>query len=270
MSRIDAIFAAAKRDGGSVLMPFVTAGFPDLETTKRVLPELQQAGAGIVELGIPFSDPIADGPVIASSMHAALEHGVTPRRVFEMVKRVRPSVEGDPGLGLLAMVSQSIVARMSPERFFAGMKDAGFDGAILPDIDLEDAAEAAALAERHDLALGLLIAPTSPRQRIRLIVEHCRGFVYVLARAGITGEQQDAPDIAERVALVRSCTDLPIAVGFGISRAEHVAAVTQHADAAIVGSALVRHMGEADDPVTAAAAFTRELVAGLESPGSRS
>jgi tryptophan synthase alpha chain len=260
-NRIDDIFADLRAHHRAALMPFVTAGFPSLEVTERVLPMLERAGASIVELGIPFSDPIADGPVIAQSMHAALQAGVTPHAVFEMVKRVRPHTQ----LGLLAMVSDSIITRMLPERFVTEAADAGFDGLIVPDIDLEASRPLSGLARIHDLSFTLLIAPTTTPQRLASIVELCTGFMYVLARVGITGEREaiDASALAERVALVREHTDLPIAVGFGISRAEHVTKVTRHADAAIVGSALVRRMGESSDPASAAAKFVRELAGGL-------
>lgn len=242
-------------------MPFITAGYPTLEITQQALLALEQAGASIVELGIPFSDPIADGRVIAASMHEALRAGVTPRMVFEMVRRVRPHTK----LGLVAMVSDSIVTRMTPERFVAEASEAGIDGLIVPDIDLEAAKPLAEIAHRHDITLTLLIAPTTAPERIGRITALCSGFIYLLARVGITGESDkvNLSDIAQRVQLIRSVSSLPIAVGFGITTPEHVAAVTQHADAAIVGSALVRRMGEAADPVAAAADYVRQLAAPL-------
>lgn len=239
-------------------MPFVTAGYPTLEVTERVIPALEKAGASIVEIGFPFSDPIADGPVIAESMHVALKSGVTPRHVFDLVKRIRPHT----GMGLVAMVSDSIITRMGPERFVASAAEAGFDGLIVPDIDLDAAKPLAGLAHLHHLTFTLLIAPTTTEVRIRQITELCTGFVYLLARVGITGESQeiDLPGLRDRVAMIRRHTDLPVAVGFGISSAEQVSKVFEVADAAIVGSALVRRMGSAADPVKAAA----EFVAGLE------
>jgi tryptophan synthase alpha chain len=259
MSRIDDIFASLRAEGATALMPFITAGYPSLDVTEKVLPKLEKAGARIVEIGFPFSDPIADGPVIASSMHEALAGGVTPRKIFDLVKHIRPTV----GLGLIAMVSESIIARIGEERFVNQAANAGFDGLIVPDIDLDAADELKSLADSSGLSLSLLLAPTSTEARIRRIAAICSGFVYLLARVGITGETDAAPEIAQQVERVRAVTDLPIAVGFGISRAEHVAAVTNVADAAIVGSALVRRMGEASDPVEAASAFVAGLAAGL-------
>ncbi|UCD73900.1 MAG: tryptophan synthase subunit alpha [Phycisphaerales bacterium] len=260
MSRIDDIFTRLRANGGTALMPFITAGFPSLEATERSLPALANAGAHIVELGIPFSDPIADGPVIAASMHEALMAGITPAKVFDIVRNTRDHLS----IGIIAMVSFSIIRRLGVERFINEAAAAGFDGLIVPDIDLEQAAEASQLAGANDLSFSLLIAPTTPDERIAEVVSLCRGFVYVLARVGITGEQSAPPQqIAHRVRQIRGHTDMPLAVGFGISTAEHVAAVTQSADAAIVGSALVRRMGEAADPVAAAGQFVGELASGL-------
>jgi tryptophan synthase alpha chain len=257
LSRIASIFTELGANRRAALMPFITAGYPSLEVTRRVIPALEAAGASVVEIGFPFSDPIADGPVIAHSMHEAMKAGVTPRMVFEVIQAVRPHT----GLGLIAMVSDSIVTRMGPEEFTAQAQQSGFDGLIVPDIDLDAARPLAGLARLHGLTFTLLIAPTSTPQRIARIVSLCTGFVYLLARVGITGESQhlDVSGLRERVELVRRHTTLPIAVGFGISRPEHVAAVAGLADAAIVGSALVRRMGQAADPVKAAAAFIAEI-----------
>ena len=260
MARIDSIFTDLRARKRTALMPFVTAGYPSLDSTRHVLPALERAGASIVEIGIPFSDPIADGPVIASSMHEALTQGVTPRDVFDVVRELRPHVT----LGLVAMVSDSIITRMGPEQFICDAANAGFDGLIVPDIDLEAARPLAGLARIHDLSFTLLIAPTTTPQRLKSIIELCTGFVYLLARVGITGETQslDIDALRRRVTQIRSHTSLPIAVGFGISQADHIEAVAQVADAAIVGSALVRRMA-GNDPVKSAESFVRELASGL-------
>jgi tryptophan synthase alpha chain len=270
MGRIDTIFRERRAAGRTAVMPFVTAGHPSLAVTEAVIPALEAAGASIIELGIPFSDPIADGPVIAASMHESLQAGTTPRRVFELVRRVRPRTRA----GLVAMVSHSIVLRVGPERFLDDAAAAGFDGVILPDVDLRDAETIRSAADARSLAFVLLVAPTTSAARAERIVALCTGFVYVLARVGITGESDQAPEVAERVASLRECTDLPIAVGFGIARPEHVRAVGRVADAAIVGSALVRRMAEAKqagaDPVAAATSFVASLAAaGQRSPPAR-
>ena len=258
-SRIDAIFAAHRARGRAVLMPFITAGYPSLEVTASAIPALESAGAGIVELGIPFSDPIADGPVIASSMSAALERGVRPTDVLDVVRRVRP----DTGLGILVMTSASIVMRIGPEAFIDEAAEAGVDGFIIPDLDTGAAGPLRALAVERGLSFSLLVSPTTPEPRIKEITRQCAGFVYVLARIGLTGEQASAPRIESTAARIRRHTSLPLAVGFGITTADHVAAVAEAADAAIVGSALVRRMGDAGDPVAAAREYVKELARGL-------
>lgn len=269
-------------------MPFVCGGFPLPGMTGQILSALERGGASIAEVGIPFSDPIADGPIIAAAMHTALGKGATPRSVFDEVRAFRDSTMSEtdgirdelakqmlgaagPGLGLVAMVSMSIVHRIAggggPRGFCEEARKAGFDGLIVPDAPLEESAALGGAARDAGLTLSLLVSPTTPPQRAERIVRACTGFVYLLARAGITGEQQSAPDIGPRVAALRKMTDLPIACGFGISTAEHVRAVAAHADAAIVGSALVRRMGEAHasgrSAVTEAETVTRDLCRGL-------
>jgi tryptophan synthase alpha chain len=245
-NRIDDIFASLRAQHQLALMPFVTAGYPSLEITAVAIPALERAGASVVEIGFPFSDPIADGPVIASSMHQALKAGVIPDKVFDLIHAVRHQVK----IGLVAMVSDSIITRMGPEVFLSKAKQAGFDGVIVPDIDLDAAQPFAGLARVYDLTFTMLIAPTTPERRIESIASRCTGFIYLLARAGVTGESAeiDRVGLAERIVLIRKHTALPIAVGFGISRPEHVEAVASIADAAIVGSALIRRMS---DPRTA-------------------
>ena len=258
MSRIDRIFTDLRGSGRQALMPFVVAGDPALDALPGVLAALEQAGAAIAEIGIPFSDPIADGPVIAEAMHRALQRGVSPDAVMARVREIRGSVR----VGLVAMVSVSIVERSGGPAFIAALADAGFDGVIVPDADLDAVGPLHAEAERRDLAFAMLVAPTSSDARIERLVRHCRGFVYLLARAGITGERQDAPEVEALVRRVRAKTNLPLAVGFGISTAEHVRAVCRHADAAIVGSSLVRRLAEGDTRAVAdrAGAYARELL----------
>ena len=244
-------------------MPFITGGYPSLEITQQVIPALEQAGASICEIGFPYSDPIADGPVIASSMHEALKAGVTPRKIFESVKSIRAATN----LGLVAMVSDSIITRMGPEQFVTDAAISGFDGMIVPDIDLEAAKPLAGLAHMHDLSFTLLIAPTTTPQRLIEIAKLCTGFMYMVARVGITGESKslDGNALRKRIELVRAHSQLPLALGFGISAPDQVAQATELADAAIIGSALVRRMGEHPDPVATARNFVRDLASATAS-----
>jgi tryptophan synthase alpha chain len=269
VGRIDDIFARLRNEGRKALMPFVCGGYPGSGATAAVLPALERAGASITEVGIPFSDPIADGAVIAAAMHEALGRGATPISVFEEVAQARPQVQA----GLVAMVSVSIVQKAgsggtaAPQRFAQSARAAGFDGVIVPDCPVEECEPLRAAAAAEGLAFSLLIAPSTTPRRAEAIVKACSGFVYLLARAGITGERDDAPQIEPRIARLRQMTDLPIACGFGLSTPDHVRAVVRYADAAIVGSALVRRMGEAtqrgQDPVAEAESFIRLLGEGL-------
>jgi tryptophan synthase alpha chain len=220
-------------------MPFVVAGYPTGATLSDLLRAIESAGADAVEIGIPFSDPIADGPVIAAAMHDALVAGVTVDSVLAEVAAVRSQV----AMPLVAMVSVSIVDRLGGPDFIDRLADAGFDGVIVPDADLDAIEVLREAAIRRDLAFTTLIAPDTSVERAARIAEGASGFVYVLARRGLTGERQDAPDVTERMASLREVTDLPLVAGFGISTAEHVVAVLGDADGAIVGSALVRILG---------------------------
>ncbi|MEO0484250.1 MAG: tryptophan synthase subunit alpha, partial [Planctomycetota bacterium] len=226
--RIERIFVEHRAAGTRALMPFVCAGRPSLESLGDLLVALEEAGASIVEIGIPFSDPIADGPVIASAMHEALVAGVTPEGVFEAVAAARDRVK----LGLVAMVSVSLVQRAGgPGAFVERAAEAGFDGFIFPDAPLEESDELVAAADAHGLTCSLLVSPSTPPERARAIAERCSGFVYLLARSGITGERSEAPEVEAPVQAIREVAQTPIAVGFGISTAEHVRSVVAHADA---------------------------------------
>ena len=261
VNRIDTIFADLRAGQRKALMPFVVAGFPAPHTLGATLESLQKAGSSIVEIGIPFSDPIADGPVISQAMDKALRQGATPAAILQEVAAVRSKLT----IGIVAMVSVSIVQRQGNEKFVHALADAGFDGIIIPDLDLDCAAPLFAAAKDRGMSMSMLISPLTPPERITKIIALCRGFVYLLSRAGITGEQTGAPDVAEFVKRVRAQTNLPLAVGFGISTPEHVRAVVRHADAAIVGSALVKLMGngDAEEAVVRAGKLTQELVAAL-------
>ncbi len=264
VNRIDTLFAQARGAGRGMLMPFITAGFPDLETTGLLISAMERAGAGICEIGLPFSDPIADGPVIASSMHEALSHGLQIAQVFEVIRAVRPTTK----MGMVAMVSWSIVHRRGAPAFIEECAACGFDGFIFPDLPLEESAEACAMAQRAGLTCSLLVSPTTPAPRAAAIARACTGFVYLLARTGITGVRSEAPEIESRVRALRAVTDLPIACGFGIGTAEAVRAVTQHADAAIVGSAIVKRLADVagaptEQRVKTIELFVRDLAGGL-------
>ncbi|MFO0831169.1 MAG: tryptophan synthase subunit alpha [Phycisphaerales bacterium] len=269
MGRTEEAFQGPAGQSHKGLMPFICAGYPRPGLLKELFQALEIAGASICEVGIPFSDPIADGPVIAQAMHQALEQGATPAKVFEEVKAARPHTS----LALIAMVSVSIVHRMGgadPRAFCRLAADAGFDGLIIPDVPVEESGPYKDAADAAGLSFTLLIAPTTSRERAERIVKASSGFVYLLARTGTTGENAanaQTIDLAARTAALRDMTSLPIACGFGISTPEHAAAVARHADGVIVGSALVRRMGEAvtrgQDPVLVIQDFVGELARAL-------
>jgi len=270
MNRIDRIFQDLRASRGKALMPFLTAGDPDIAATGAMLPAIEAAGASICELGIPFSDPIADGPVIQASMTYALDRGFRPAAALEMVSKLRSSLN----MGLVAMVSYSIVHRLGPSSFLRDCKAAGIDGFIFPDLPVEESDAIRDAVAKAELICSFLIAPTTPIERAERIARACTGFVYVLSRAGITGERTSLPvDLPQRITRLRSVTKLPIAVGFGIATADHVREVVGVADAAIVGSAIMRRVAATRQQGQAAlvksvAGFVGELAGGLKSPAA--
>ena len=242
-------------------MPFIPAGYPDLATTEAILPALEQAGASIVEIGIPFSDPVADGPVVQEAFTAALSKKLKIADVFATVKKARARVS----IPLVAMVSYSITYRFGLDRFLATMNDSGFDGLILPDVPPPEAQAIVEKVRAAGLDTILLVAPTTPPDRRREIGRLSSGFIYYLSVSGITGERNQLPaSLAAGVANMKSLTDKPVCVGFGISTADHIKQLTGHADGAIVGSAVVRRMkqNEADPAAIIAnvSSYCRELL----------
>lgn len=220
-------------------MPFLGAGDPDLAVTGRVIRELAAAGADLIEVGFPYSDPIADGPVIQSSYTRALGKHLKLKDIFACIAQAAPQVE----CPLVAMVSFAIIFRSGTESFVTQARAAGFSGLIVPDLPGDEAAEFAALAARHEMDLIQLVAPTTPADRAAKILRNATGFVYCIAVAGTTGARAElAPQLAGMLKSLRTQTDLPLAVGFGISRPEQVGQLRGLADGVIVGSAIVRHL----------------------------
>lgn len=259
IDRITAAFAKSKAENRPALMPFVVAGDPVNCPIEALLEALAKGDSDVIELGFPFSDPIADGPVIAAAMHRALERGVQTELIFESVAKFRRTSD----VPIVAMVSESIVRRHGHQAFVYAAAEAGIAGVIVPDADYDDIDELLQACVAKELAFIPLIAPTSTPSRQEQLVANASGFVYLLARAGITGERGEAPEVQERVEALRMLTDLPIAVGFGISTAAHVRQVGVHAEGAIVGSALVRCLSNASDAGSDVATVASEFVAGL-------
>ena len=265
--RLSAAFTATGRKHRAILCPFVTAGYPSIDLLGPILESLQHAGAGCIELGIPFSDPIADGPTIQESYRLALEQGATVQRIFQAVAQIRSRGFTLP---IMAMASFSIIFKHGADDFASACANAGIDGLILPDVPLEEAPAVVEELTRAELRASLLVAPTTPSARRDEIVRWCNGFVYYLSVSGITGERAALPTgLEEKIADIKKVTPRPICVGFGISSPAHVQALVGKADGVIVGSALVRRMTAAvqagTDPAEAAGRFVAELAVGLTS-----
>ena len=238
MPAIDKTFEQLRADNRKALIPFIAAGDPNVETTVEAIKLLDQHGANIIELGIPYSDPIADGPVIQSAYTRALANHVTLAEIFAAVKPVAAEVSAP----LVTMVSYATVYRHGLAEYVEDAAAAGFAGAIIPDLPVEEAAEMSRMCSDADFSLIQLVTPTTTRERAVRIAESSTGFLYYVSVAGITGTRDALPDdLVENVAWLREQTKLPISIGFGISRAEHARTLSPVADGIIVGSAIVRH-----------------------------
>ena len=262
-NRIHEAFARAKAEQRGALMPYITAGDPDLEQTLAILQALERAGADLVELGIPYSDPLADGPVIQLAAQRALAAGTKVAGIAGMLRHYR---EAGGTLPIVLMTCYNPILSYGPERFATDFAGAGADGVLVTDLPPVESDDWVQTTRANGLATIFLVAPTTPPERIHLATERTTGFVYAVARAGVTGTRAELPpDLAELVASIRANTDLPVAVGFGVSTAAHVRTVCQLADGAIVGSALVKviaEYGQSPELVAQVEAFVRELAAG--------
>lgn len=246
MNPIDDLFRRFRADGRKAFMPFVTAGDPDIAFTRELIPAVAESGADLIEVGFPFSDPIADGPVIQASYTRALEKGLKLADVFSSLKDVTTRIQPTP---LVAMASYSLMFRKGPAAFIDTALAAGLAGAVVPDLPVEEAAELSKLAADRNFKLILLVTPTTSPERAEKIVQACSGFVYVVSVVGITGERAAVSgQVRDLVGRLRTMTDLPLCVGFGVSKPEHVRELKEIADGVIVGSALVKKLELASTP----------------------
>jgi len=236
-SRIAAVFESLHSRGQMAFMPFVTAGDPDLSTTVELIRLLRDCGVDLIEIGFPYSDPIADGPVIQAAYTRALGKGLRLPDIFSAIK----TLSGESIPPLLAMVAYAIVFRAGPERFVQSAAEAGFSGLIVPDLPGDQAGALSDLARSRGIDLVSLVAPTTTPQRVDRILKSSSGFVYCLSVSGTTGVREALPDeLQQQLADLKKRTKLPLAVGFGIGRPEQIDSLRGIADGAIVGSALVR------------------------------
>ncbi len=264
MSRISETFTRLKREDRRGLIPFITAGDPNIEITRQLLTALARAGSDLIELGVPFSDPIADGPVIQRASERALRHRLSVTEILEVVSDARREID----VPVVIFSYLNPLLQFGVDRFAREAARAGVDGVLLTDLPLEEAGGFSSALSANSLDLILLVAPTSTDERLRIIADRASGFIYAVSRTGVTGATAELSKEAEKlVARVRAVSDLPVAVGFGISNAEQVTEVWRYADAAVVGSAIVaeieRQSGRAD-----LVQLVEEFVRALQ-PGTR-
>jgi len=244
MGRIENVFNSLKREGKKGFIPFITAGDPDLQTTEELLIVLAQSGATLIELGVPFSDPMADGPVIQRASERALKHGFGLQEVLDTAARARKRIETP----IILFSYYNPLLQFGLKRVAGAAKDAGIAGVLVTDLTPEESGEFETELRAHGLDMIFLIAPTSTDERLKLVARHASGFIYAVSRAGVTGARSTVSAEAEKlVTRMRQFSSLPIAVGFGISNAQQVADVQRYADAVVVGSALVAQMERLDE-----------------------
>ena len=238
-NRIDRAFARLRSANEGALVAFITAGDPTIEGTPQLIADLAEAGADIVELGVPYSDPLADGPTIQDSTQRALDRGTTPDTVFELVRAAREKTD----VPIVLMTAYNIALKYGLDPYAKTCAEVGVDGCILTDLPPEGSTDWKAAADAAGVATVFLVAPTSTPERIALITRYSTGFIYCVSRTGVTGSRQELPaELKALVATIRSGTDKPVCVGFGISSTEHVKQVVDFADGAVIGSALVSYL----------------------------
>jgi tryptophan synthase alpha chain len=260
LGRIEDAFSQLKREGEKGFIPFITAGDPDLDTTVELLVELAKSGATVIELGVPFSDPMADGPVIQRASERALRHGFGLREIFETVAKARARI--DTPIVLFSYFNPLL--QYGIDKLARDARQAGLDGILVTDLTPEESEQFAATLKLNNLDMIFLVAPTSTDARLQMIAGYASGFVYAVSRAGVTGARENISREAELlVARVRRFSGLPVAVGFGISSAEQVEQTLAYADAAVVGSAIVAQiekLSAAPNLVHGVGQFVRSLI----------
>ena len=262
IEHIETTFSRLKDQGRTALMPYFTLGYPTRSGSVDILEALSRSGADLIELGAPFSDPLADGPTIQHTTQVALEQGLTLGDCLEMVCELRRRAVHQP---LLMMAYINPLLSYGIEAFAAQAAGSGVDGLIIPDLPIEEAGELMNACRQHRLALVFMLAPTSSPERIALAAQHSTGFLYLVSVTGVTGARQALPDdLAEFIQRVRSATTLPLVVGFGIATPDQARAVGELADGVIVGSALIQAVQASNKPGRAASHFTIMLRESLD------
>ena len=260
MTAIDELFQRLKGSGKKAFMPFITAGDPNMAFTSKVLRRLEALGCSMAEVGFPYSDPIADGPVIQASYTRALGNKLKLQQIFDEIQSDR----SERKMPLVAMVSYAIIHRQGQEGFIQAAKQAGFSGVIVPDLLVEESQTLSQLCRKHEFNLVQLVTPTTPPERALRIAEASSGFLYFVSVTGITGERTELPaDLVDRVGWIKERTSLPICIGFGISKPEHVKLLAPVCDGLIVGSAIVRCLEKAGESQEQAIQSAEHLIASL-------
>jgi len=268
-SKLDHTFATLRQRGEKALIAYVMAGDPSLQDTEQLVVELEQAGADIIELGVPFSDPIADGPVIQQAAERALRSGTSLRTILSMVTRLRARTQ----IPLVLMAYYNNIHAFGPERFCHEAAQAGVDGVIIPDMPPDEAGPLRGPAAAAGLPLIFLLAPTSTEERRTFVARQSQGFVYYVSLTGITGAKlHNMADVGKNVEKIRKVTRVPVAVGFGVATPEDAAKVAAIADGVIVGSAIVKQIaayGQKPEMVKHVAGFVRSLKAAMRAAQSK-
>ena len=237
MNRIEQTFKELRKNGRKALIPYIMAGDPDLDATNKYINDLESSGADIIELGVPFSDPLADGPTIQRAAERSLQNGTTLRKVLGLVKKIRKTSE----IPLILMTYYNPVFKLGIESFITKAVKAGVDGVIIPDLIPDEAEEFMKLSRQHNLDTIFLLAPTSTDDRIRKVAKASTGFIYYVSITGITGAKLSMGNLMKKnLETIKSTTSKPVAVGFGVSNAKEAASVTSMADGVIIGSAIVK------------------------------
>ena len=259
MNRIENLFQIKQSQGKAALILYLTAGFPDMETTEAIIPALEKAGADLIELGIPFSDPIADGPTIQKASTSSLKAGTTLRKIFALVKRLRKKTQ----IPLLLFSAYNPFYKYGLDGLVEKCARIGIDGLLVPDLPPEEAKRFITLCDKAGVSHVFLIAPTTPPDRARSIIEKSSGFIYYISTRGVTGARDQLDkSIGSHISHLHRLTDKPIAVGFGISRPEHVSLLKNKVEGIVVGSALIREIEKGKniaDRVKRASRYTRSL-----------
>ncbi len=256
MNRIDKKFKDLKKQRKKAFIAYITAGDPDLKTSAKIVLALEKSGVDLVELGIPFSDPVADGPTIQAASQRALKRGATLKKIFAQVLLLRSKTE----IPLVFMTYYNPILKFGLKDFFKACRDTGVDGVIIPDLPIEEARDVVRLGGKSGVAVIFLVAPTSSKNRAREIAAKSKGFIYYVSLTGVTGARKNLPaEILSNVKMIKSVTDKPVAVGFGISDAKQAAMIAKAADGVIVGSAIVKIVGEGKNTIAKVSKFAGNL-----------